>query len=727
VSAGGCLSGAEDLDDLPSYLRHYINRRVGVKLPQHSLLLHCFATKILTKPEACLMHPQPKLITLLKLRSKKKLRQDKEKNLTSKNKKFNHQMARVRSTTRVTHNGEEAKGAETAPISEVMKRSGLVASKDAPAAETEQADVEENESEDDYSAVPSKPSHLDFGKSTISEDDLPKLLKLGYFSEAKKELVCFGGEETTPKPGEDEVVVFKSFFKAGLRLPLNKMIVVVSKKFGIYHYQLTPNAIVRLSVYIWALRSQGVEAFGEGFCRVHKLHHQTKARGDGLHENFGCYNFAYQKNTKFPVISYRSKWPAGWKSEWFYVKVDEDKEDLVQSPLELIFGETRPQCNMTPGSPSQIALAEFRVIADHIGTRDLVQEFLAFRVFPTFREWDMPKLKGEKKKGEFIRLPYHYKFKKHFKVPCQEWLDMIEVMCNEILGNYSKKEDQLMTVAFGTRPKRRLNRVMDALDFEYPDYERLDKDAEGQKRKIVASVLNKDDEKQLKEKKLKPELKTDASKKRKATAQKQKAIDEEEETAATPSTTDVEEILKVMTESLPFKLSPLGPHLTKLFQKEKEPAKMKKVARPKKQRIITVTEVIEETPPGASALKAPAVESTIATEAAAAEATATEAAAADDINLECTIADIDKILQNMAAKEAAAATEETMTLEPGKEKEIAEDTSEDEIFNFQNLVGRELTKAEKEELKEYALSCGYQPGALLFGGIDDEKLGCIRD
>jgi hypothetical protein len=108
-------------------------------------------------------------------------------------------MARVRSTARVTREGEEAEGAETVPISEVMKRSGLVASEDAPAAEVEQADVEETESEDDYSAVPSKPSHLDFGKSTIFEDDLPKLLNLGYFSEAKKELVRFGGEEITPK------------------------------------------------------------------------------------------------------------------------------------------------------------------------------------------------------------------------------------------------------------------------------------------------------------------------------------------------------------------------------------------------------------------------------------------------------------------------------------------------------------------------------------------------
>jgi hypothetical protein len=56
-----------------------------------------------------------------------------------------------------------------------------------------------------------------------------------------------------------------------------------------------------------------------------------------------------------------------------------------------------------------------------------------------------------------------------------------------------------MTAAFGTRPKRRLNRVMDALNFEYPDYERLDRGAEGQKRKRVASVLNKEAAKLVKD------------------------------------------------------------------------------------------------------------------------------------------------------------------------------------------------------------------------------------
>jgi hypothetical protein len=237
----------------------------------------------------------------------------------------------------------------------------------------------------------------------------------------------------------------------------------------------------------------------------------------------------------------------------------------------------------------------------------------------------------------------------------------------------------------------------------------------------------KDDEEKLKKRKLRPESKADALKKRKAAAPKQKATDIEEETAATPSTADVEEILKVMTESLPIKLSPLGPHLTKLCQKEKEPSLMKKVTGPKKRRIVTVTEVIERTPPTALASKVPVVESTTATEATPAEAVAAEAAMAEDVHLESTISNIDKILLDMATEEAAAATEEVVATVPEKGKKIAEDASEEEFFNFQNLVGQELTKAQKEELKEYAISCGYQPGALLFGGVDDEKLGCVRD
>jgi hypothetical protein len=260
-------------------------------------------------------------------------------------------MVRVRSTTRVTCDGEEAEAAETTPISEIMRQSGLVvpegaSDKGAPAAETKQADIEEGETDEeeiDYSGMPSKPSHLEFRKSTVFEVDMPMMSKLGYFREAETKLIRFSGEEITPKPENDEVVVFRSFFKAGLKFPLHGMIADVLENFEIYLHQLTPNAIVRLNVFIWPLRSHGVEQLAEAFCWVHELHYQTKAREDGLHENFGCYNFAYRKDMKTPVVSYRTKWPTGWKTEWFYVKVDEKKEKLVQSPLVLTFGLTRRQ------------------------------------------------------------------------------------------------------------------------------------------------------------------------------------------------------------------------------------------------------------------------------------------------------------------------------------------------------------------------------------------------
>jgi hypothetical protein len=128
------------------------------------------------------------------------------------------------------------------------------------------------------------------------------------------------------------------------------MIGEVLKNFEIYLHQLTPNDIVRLIVFIWALRSQGMSADAEAFCRVHKLHYQTKARADALHENFGCYNFVHRKDTKALVLRYRTKWPIGWKNEWFYMTADEKKRGklmtMVMSPLSLSFGMTRPLCNM---------------------------------------------------------------------------------------------------------------------------------------------------------------------------------------------------------------------------------------------------------------------------------------------------------------------------------------------------------------------------------------------
>jgi hypothetical protein len=93
---------------------------------------------------------------------------------------------------------------------------------------------------------------------------------------------------------------------------------------------------------------------------------------------------------------------------------------MVMSPLSLNFGMTSPLCNMQLGSPCQLAKVEFIVVAEQISTRDLVQEYLANRMYPTLSGWGMPKMKETKQKHELVRLAYRFKFEKQFKKPCKE-------------------------------------------------------------------------------------------------------------------------------------------------------------------------------------------------------------------------------------------------------------------------------------------------------------------
>jgi hypothetical protein len=220
---------------------------------------------------------------------------------------------------------------------------------------------------------------------------------------------------------------------------------------------------------------------------------------------------------------------------------------------------------------------------------------------------------------------------------------------------------------------------MDALKFEYPDYERFDKGAEGAKRKRVVSIMSrqaarmvKEDEKASMKRKNTFEPKAAAAEKRKAKSPEPKISEAVEKSPSTSPAAEIAEILKVMTESLPVKLlSPLGPELMKLLQKKDKPlATKKKADGQKKRRIVTIMQAIERTPPLASASKITPVASAEAT--AEAKTSAEAAAATKAANLESTLSGIDKILLGMAAEETAATAEKAMATLPGKGKKIAD-------------------------------------------------------
>jgi hypothetical protein len=88
--------------------------------------------------------------------------------------------------------------------------------------------------------------------------------------------------------------------------------------------------------------------------------------------------------------------------------------------------------------------------------------------------------------GGLVRLKYTFRFGDKFDEPNDDWLKCIEATSDELLGAYSKAEDNALSTAFRGRGKKRLNRVFDAIGFVYPDYRYLLR-GQGVKRKIAAS------------------------------------------------------------------------------------------------------------------------------------------------------------------------------------------------------------------------------------------------
>jgi hypothetical protein len=124
---------------------------------------------------------------------------------------------------------------------------------------------------------PWRPSHTVFGKSSIKQSHLDNMR--GRYFRDMSTVRADDGEKTVPTPEENEVVIFRSFLKAGLRFPLSSFVVEVLKIFEICLHQLTPESIIRMGIFVWALRSQGLEPNAKSFCNIHELLYETKPWG----------------------------------------------------------------------------------------------------------------------------------------------------------------------------------------------------------------------------------------------------------------------------------------------------------------------------------------------------------------------------------------------------------------------------------------------------------------
>jgi hypothetical protein len=137
------------------------------------------------------------------------------------------------------------------------------------AASASSADPSSEDTLSDLAVMDSQPGHtVEFGTSRISSVRVLEMQRIGYFGDGVGRVP---GAEEIPEP-EGELVVFEAFFIAGLRLLAHRFVAEVLRRFEVQVHQLTPNAMVALAKYVWAVASYGGQPSVEVFAKTYCMH-----------------------------------------------------------------------------------------------------------------------------------------------------------------------------------------------------------------------------------------------------------------------------------------------------------------------------------------------------------------------------------------------------------------------------------------------------------------------
>jgi hypothetical protein len=335
---------------------------------------------------------------------------------------------------------------------------------------------------------------------------------------------------------------------------------------------------------------------------------------------------------------------------------------------------------------------------------------------------------AESSEGGLVRLKYTFRFREKFDELYDDWLKCIEATSDELLGAYSKAEDNVLSAVFGGQGKKRFNRVFDAIGFVYPDYHYLLR-GQQKKRKTNASAIPAEP----KSKKVKvlthrsryiepvvvPEFGEGAS----STAEARQAtpiVQSAKEPIIVPKVPTVRpaetrddkakepQVVEVM--KTPEILSP--PAEADLPKMQKIPA-----ATPKRRKMASILDAIIETTkaltPASTKKTAEAVKNQVEAKAGPSAPTKLKTAVPED-NMGQQSSDAGKMIEQVMTEKARSPVSEA----------LAEDTD----YIVRHALGKKLSKEEILEAKHYVPRLKYPKGALVFNGSNkDDFMYCLPD
>ncbi|KAK1696926.1 hypothetical protein QYE76_013623 [Lolium multiflorum] len=156
----------------------------------------------------------------------------------------------------------------------------------------------------------------DWSASAISNHDVNKLRALGFIS-ASEDDIRLPGAISRPRPPKGFTVMFVAFLFRGLSLPAHEFLRSLLFFYGIQLWQLTPNSILHLSIFITVCEAfLGIDPHWGLWRKIFYVKRHNDSNGPPV---VGGVGFVVRKEVDY--FDYPMKESVqGWRNKWFYLR-----------------------------------------------------------------------------------------------------------------------------------------------------------------------------------------------------------------------------------------------------------------------------------------------------------------------------------------------------------------------------------------------------------------------
>lgn len=347
---------------------------------------------------------------------------------------------------------------------------------------------------------------LTFGRTLFDQSGLDELVRLWIVDHDQVRVP--DPAEANPELHPDECIVFQDLFTAGLRFPCQDFLEDVLKAFKIQMHHLTPNGVVRLAQFVWAVKSLEANADIGAFCELFEMHTQYKTfelDNQVITKYFGCCSFKTACNAVQISLATKNNLADGkWSRYWFYHKVPmvEDRDPATKKmvkkyPLasKMVIENFELLPSLPPSMISKTAVKAYRATTSLQCARDIVEEYVAARIWPLKKGWAFLHFFPKKIRGINYKYPDRDFCRPAIFSSDEEFVKSVESRADDLLGKYLQSEKNNIDKILGPDYKR-LNRVFEVAEVDYgerppPAYAREKKQGKKKQKGANVEAVNK--------------------------------------------------------------------------------------------------------------------------------------------------------------------------------------------------------------------------------------------